>query len=74
MSAAILWPEYWPAVWPINRKIQCLIDVGTNGEIVIGNNEWLVCCSASAGPAFEGGGAKSGMRATKGAIEKNRDT
>ena len=51
-------------------EIQCLIDVGTNGEIVIGNNEWLVCCSASAGPAFEGGGAKSGMRATKGAIEK----
>jgi uncharacterized 2Fe-2S/4Fe-4S cluster protein (DUF4445 family) len=51
-------------------EIQCLIDVGTNGEIVIGNNEWLVCCSASAGPAFEGGGARSGMRATKGAIEK----
>ena len=51
-------------------EIRCLIDVGTNGEIVIGNNEWLVCCSASAGPAFEGGGASSGMRATKGAIEK----
>ncbi len=51
-------------------EIRCLIDVGTNGEIVIGNNEWLVCCSASAGPAFEGGGARSGMRATKGAIEK----
>ena len=51
-------------------EISCLIDVGTNGEIVIGNNEWLVCCSASAGPAFEGGGARSGMRATKGAIEK----
>ncbi|MDD5289137.1 MAG: ASKHA domain-containing protein [Dehalococcoidales bacterium] len=51
-------------------EIRCLIDVGTNGEIVIGNNEWLVCCSASAGPAFEGGGAKSGMRATRGAIEK----
>jgi uncharacterized 2Fe-2S/4Fe-4S cluster protein (DUF4445 family) len=51
-------------------EIQCLIDVGTNGEIVIGNNEWLVCCSASAGPAFEGGGAQNGMRAIKGAIEK----
>ncbi len=48
----------------------CLIDVGTNGEIAIGNNEWIVCCSASAGPAFEGGGIKWGMRATKGAIEK----
>jgi len=47
-----------------------LIDVGTNGEIVIGNNEWLVCCSASAGPAFEGGGIKNGMRATRGAIER----
>ena len=53
-------------------EISCLIDVGTNGEIVIGNNEWLVCCSASAGPAFEGGGARSGMRATKGAIQKIR--
>ena len=51
-------------------KIKVLIDVGTNGEIVIGNNEWLVCCSASAGPAFEGGGIKNGMRATRGAIER----
>jgi len=51
-------------------EVRCLIDIGTNGEIVIGNNEWLVCCSASAGPAFEGAGAKYGMRATQGAIEK----
>lgn len=51
-------------------EIKCLIDVGTNGEIAIGNNEWIVCCSASAGPAFEGGGSKWGMRATRGAIEK----
>ena len=51
-------------------EIKCLIDVGTNGEITIGNNEWIVCCSASAGPAFEGGGSKWGMRATKGAMEK----
>lgn len=51
-------------------ETRCLIDIGTNGEIVIGNNEWLVCCSASAGPAFEGAGAQSGMRATAGAIEK----
>jgi uncharacterized 2Fe-2S/4Fe-4S cluster protein (DUF4445 family) len=48
----------------------CLIDIGTNGEIVIGNNEWLLSCSASAGPAFEGGDTKWGMRATKGAIER----
>ena len=51
-------------------EIKCLIDVGTNAEIVIGNNEWLVSSSASAGPAFEGGSTKWGMRATKGAIEK----
>ena len=51
-------------------EISVLIDVGTNGEIAIGNNEWIVCCSASAGPAFEGGGIRHGMRATQGAIEK----
>ncbi|MBW1887973.1 MAG: DUF4445 domain-containing protein [Deltaproteobacteria bacterium] len=51
-------------------EVRGLIDIGTNGEIAIGNDEWLVCCSASAGPAFEGGGTKCGMRATKGAIEK----
>jgi uncharacterized 2Fe-2S/4Fe-4S cluster protein (DUF4445 family) len=51
-------------------EVQGLIDIGTNGEIAIGNNEWLVCCSASAGPSFEGGGTRCGMRATKGAIEK----
>ncbi|MFZ2446319.1 MAG: ASKHA domain-containing protein [Syntrophobacteraceae bacterium] len=53
-------------------EVSVLIDVGTNGEIVIGNNEWLVCCSSSAGPAFEGGGIKCGMRAIGGAIEKVR--
>ena len=53
-----------------SSEISVLIDIGTNGEIVIGNNEWLMCCSASAGPAFEGGGTKSGMRATRGAIQK----
>lgn len=51
-------------------EISCLIDIGTNGEIVIGNNEWLLSCSASAGPAFEGGDTKWGMRATRGAIQK----
>jgi uncharacterized 2Fe-2S/4Fe-4S cluster protein (DUF4445 family) len=48
----------------------CLIDIGTNGEIVIGNNEWMLSCSASAGPAFEGGDMRCGMRATRGAIQK----
>jgi uncharacterized 2Fe-2S/4Fe-4S cluster protein (DUF4445 family) len=47
-----------------------LIDLGTNGEIVLGNREWLVCCSASAGPAFEGSGVRCGVRAMQGAIQK----
>ena len=51
-------------------ETKILIDVGTNGEIAIGNSEWMVCCSASAGPAFEGGGIRNGMRATRGAIER----
>ena len=50
--------------------IGMLIDVGTNGEIIIGNSEWLIACSASAGPCLEGAGVKCGMMATKGAIEK----
>ncbi len=45
------------------------IDLGTNGEIVIGNKDFLICAACSAGPAFEGGGIKHGMRATSGAIE-----
>ncbi len=49
----------------------CLfIDVGTNGEVVLGNKDWMVCCSASAGPAFEGVGVEYGMRAARGAIER----
>jgi len=46
------------------------IDVGTNGEIVLGSSDWLVTCACSAGPAFEGAGIVSGMRADKGAIEE----
>jgi len=52
------------------EKLTLLIDVGTNGEIVLGNKEWMACCSASAGPAFEGSGVSAGMRAIGGAIEK----
>jgi uncharacterized 2Fe-2S/4Fe-4S cluster protein (DUF4445 family) len=51
-------------------KTTLFMDVGTNGEIVFGSNEWLVTCAASAGPAFEGAGVKHGMRATRGAIEE----
>jgi len=50
-------------------KITLYIDIGTNGEAVVGNSEWLVATSCSAGPAFEGGGIEHGMRATRGAIE-----
>ena len=47
-----------------------LIDLGTNGEIVFGNKDFMMCCACSAGPAFEGGGISCGMRASAGAIEK----
>ncbi|WP_457573813.1 ASKHA domain-containing protein [Desulfolithobacter sp.] len=50
-------------------KVSLFIDIGTNGEIVVGNNEWMVCAACSAGPAFEGGGIQYGMRASAGAIE-----
>jgi uncharacterized 2Fe-2S/4Fe-4S cluster protein (DUF4445 family) len=46
------------------------LDVGTNGEMVLGSREWLVTCACSAGPAFEGAGVMAGMRATSGAIEE----
>jgi uncharacterized 2Fe-2S/4Fe-4S cluster protein (DUF4445 family) len=49
--------------------VTLFMDIGTNGEIVLGSREWLVTCACSAGPAFEGAGVASGMRATKGAIE-----
>ncbi|MCO6450484.1 MAG: DUF4445 domain-containing protein [Caldilineales bacterium] len=53
-----------------SEQITLFMDVGTNGEIVLGSNEWLVTCACSAGPAFEGAGVVDGMRATKGAIEE----
>ncbi|MDR3643521.1 MAG: ASKHA domain-containing protein [Clostridia bacterium] len=53
-----------------SEELCLFIDIGTNGEIVLGNNEFLLGCACSAGPAFEGGGIDSGMRASNGAIEK----
>lgn len=50
--------------------LSILIDIGTNGEIVLGNEEFLIATSASAGPAFEGSGVGSGMRSSPGAIQK----
>lgn len=52
-----------------NPEIALFMDIGTNGEIVIGNNEWLMTAACSAGPCFEGSGIRCGMRATSGAIE-----
>ncbi len=51
-------------------ELTLFIDVGTNGETVLGNADWLVTCACSAGPAFEGAGVECGMRATAGAIEE----
>ena len=53
-----------------NRDVFLFMDIGTNGEIVIGNADWMVACACSAGPAFEGAGIKCGMRAAEGAIER----
>jgi uncharacterized 2Fe-2S/4Fe-4S cluster protein (DUF4445 family) len=52
-----------------SEKISLFIDAGTNGELVVGNKDWLMTCACSAGPAFEGGGIKCGMPASEGAIE-----
>jgi uncharacterized 2Fe-2S/4Fe-4S cluster protein (DUF4445 family) len=52
------------------ENVTLFLDVGTNGETVLGNRDWLVTCACSAGPAFEGAGVVNGMRATAGAIEE----
>jgi len=56
----------------LNHKegITLFVDIGTNGEMVLGNRDWLVACACSAGPAFEGGGIRAGIRAIPGAIEE----
>jgi uncharacterized 2Fe-2S/4Fe-4S cluster protein (DUF4445 family) len=55
-----------------NPEVALFMDIGTNGEIAVGNNEWLMTAACSAGPCFEGSGIKHGMRATEGAIESVR--
>ncbi len=52
------------------EQLTLFIDIGTNGEIVLGDCTWLISCACSAGPAFEGAGVVHGMRATAGAIEE----
>jgi uncharacterized 2Fe-2S/4Fe-4S cluster protein (DUF4445 family) len=53
-----------------SEELQLAIDIGTNGEIVVGSRERLLACSTAAGPAFEGAEITFGMRATDGAIER----
>lgn len=53
-----------------SERIRLAIDLGTNGEIVLGNRDRLLTCSTAAGPAFEGARISSGMRAAEGAIER----
>jgi uncharacterized 2Fe-2S/4Fe-4S cluster protein (DUF4445 family) len=53
-----------------SEEIILFLDVGTNGETVLGSRDFLVTCACSAGPAFEGAGVLHGMRATRGAIEE----
>ncbi len=52
------------------EQLTLFLDVGTNGETVVGTQDWLLTCACSAGPAFEGAGVEHGMRATTGAIEE----
>ena len=52
------------------ESVRLFIDIGTNGELAVGNRDFLIVCACSAGPAFEGGGIEHGMRAASGAIEQ----
>jgi len=53
-----------------SEELCLLVDIGTNGEIILGNKDWLIASSASAGPALEGASVECGVRAESGAIEK----
>ncbi|MDD5428666.1 MAG: ASKHA domain-containing protein [Candidatus Omnitrophica bacterium] len=55
---------------PDSGELALLVDIGTNGELVLGNSEWMIGTAASAGPAFEGSGLSCGMKAVKGAVQK----
>jgi uncharacterized 2Fe-2S/4Fe-4S cluster protein (DUF4445 family) len=52
-----------------SEEMSLIVDLGTNGEIIFGNNSWLFSCSCASGPAFEGEGVRHGMRAASGGIE-----
>ncbi|MGE5301609.1 MAG: ASKHA domain-containing protein [Acidobacteriota bacterium] len=52
-----------------NPEVALFMDIGTNGEIAVGNNDWMMTAACSMGPCFEGSGIRHGMRATEGAVE-----
>ncbi len=54
------------------EELSLMVDIGTNGEMVLGNRERLVCCSTAAGPAFEGAKIECGMRGAAGAVDHVR--
>ncbi len=64
ITAGTLAAGFWDS-----DEMSLFIDLGTNGEIVFGNRDFMMSCACSAGPAFEGGDISCGMRATDGAIE-----
>ena len=64
ITAGTLAAGFWD-----KEEMSLFIDLGTNGEIVFGNQDFLMSCACSAGPAFEGGDISCGMRATDGAVE-----
>ena len=64
ISAGVL-----PAMLWHSGEMALFIDLGTNGELVFGNEDYMLCCACSAGPAFEGGDISCGMRATHGAVD-----
>jgi uncharacterized 2Fe-2S/4Fe-4S cluster protein (DUF4445 family) len=67
VGSDILGGIYATGIWK-KKSITALIDLGTNGEIVVGNQDQIVCASTAAGPAFEGANISMGMRAVTGAI------
>ena len=64
ITAGVLASMLWNS-----EEMSLFVDLGTNGELVFGNQDFMLCCACSAGPAFEGGDISCGMRATTGAIE-----
>ena len=67
ITAGVFASDLWK-----NESMGLFVDLGTNGEIVFGNSEFMLCCACSAGPAFEGGDTACGMRAMDGAIDSVR--